>query len=97
MARKSKDKKICKSDIALIFVAVTLVAFVLKMIRLYETTGGVPEALVYGVLGILGFECGCLGKIYENKQKYKEREWQKEDKKEAEKKAKAGTKRRGSE
>ena len=89
-AKKSKEEKaMSKTDISLIVVLVILVAFVLKMIQLYEVTGGIPEVLCGGVLALLGFECGCLGKIYEVKKKYKEREWEKEDARAAEKKAKA--------
>lgn len=89
-AKKSKEEKaVTKSDVSLIIVLVMLIAFVLKMIQLYEVTGGVPEVLCASVIALFGFECGCLGKIYEVKKKYREREWEKEDAKAAEKKAKA--------
>lgn len=43
--------KIKTSKLILLVMAVLLVAFVVKMIDLYETTGGVPDTLVSGVLG----------------------------------------------
>ncbi len=43
--------KIKTSKLILLIMGVLLVAFVLKMIRLYETTGGVPDTLVSCVLG----------------------------------------------
>ena len=43
--------KIKTSKIVLMMIGVLLVAFVIKMIDVYETTGGVPDSLVAGVLG----------------------------------------------
>ena len=43
--------KIKTSKIVLLIMAVLLIAFVLKMIQLYEVTGGVPDTLVSCVLG----------------------------------------------
>lgn len=43
--------KIKTSKIVLLVLAVLLIAFVVKMIQLYETTGGVPDTLVTCVLG----------------------------------------------
>lgn len=43
--------KIKTSKLVLLVMAVLLIAFVLKMINLYETTGGVPDTLVSCVLG----------------------------------------------
>ena len=39
------------SKIVLVVMAGLLIAFVLKMIDLYETTGGIPDTLVQCVLG----------------------------------------------
>lgn len=39
------------SKIVLVVLGGLLIAFVLKMIELYETTGGVPDTLVSCVLG----------------------------------------------
>ena len=43
--------KIKTSKIILMVLGGLLIAFVLKMIQLYETTGGVPDTLVTCVLG----------------------------------------------
>lgn len=43
--------KIKTSKIILLVLGGLLIAFVLKMIDLYETTGGVPDTLVSSVLG----------------------------------------------
>lgn len=43
--------KVKTSKVILLILGVLLVAFVLKMINLYETTGGVPDTLVSCVLG----------------------------------------------
>lgn len=39
------------SKIVLVILGGLLIAFVLKMINLYETTGGIPDTLVSCVLG----------------------------------------------
>ena len=43
--------KIKTSKIVLLVIGCLLIAFVLKMIDLYEKTGGVPDTLVSCVLG----------------------------------------------
>ena len=43
--------KVKTSKLVLMVLAVLLVAFVIKMIDLYEKTGGVPDTLVSCVLG----------------------------------------------
>lgn len=43
--------KIKTSKIILLALGCLLIAFVLKMIHLYETTGGIPDTLVTCVLG----------------------------------------------
>ena len=43
--------KIKTSKIILVVMAVLLISFVIKMIQLYETTGGIPDTLVSCVLG----------------------------------------------
>ena len=43
--------KVKTSKIILLVLGILLIAFVLKMINLYETTGGVPDTLVSCVLG----------------------------------------------
>lgn len=43
--------KVKTSKIILLVLGGLLIAFVLKMINLYETTGGIPDTLVSCVLG----------------------------------------------
>ena len=43
--------KVKTSKLILLVMATLLIAFVVKMIDLYETTGGVPDTLVSCVLG----------------------------------------------
>lgn len=43
--------KIKTSKLILLVLGLLLIAFVLKMINLYETTGGIPDTLVQCVLG----------------------------------------------
>lgn len=43
--------KVKTSKLVLLIMGLLLVAFVVKMIQLYETTGGVPDTLVSCVLG----------------------------------------------
>ena len=43
--------KVKTSKIILLVLGILLIAFVLKIINLYETTGGVPDTLVSCVLG----------------------------------------------
>lgn len=43
--------KVKTSKIVLLVIAALLIAFVVKMIHLYETTGGIPDTLVQCVLG----------------------------------------------
>ena len=43
--------KLKTSTMVLVILGALLIAFVVKMINLYETTGGVPDTLVSCVLG----------------------------------------------
>ena len=43
--------KVKTSKLVLLILGLLLVAFVVKMIQLYETTGGIPDTLVSCVLG----------------------------------------------
>lgn len=88
MARKNKD--IGVMNIILIILGVFLLAFTVVMTCLYKATGGIPDTLVACVFALCGCECGVMGAIKNAKEKYREREWAKED----EKKAKASQKRR---
>ena len=66
-------------DIILVIVGAFLVAFTVKMIVLYETTGAIPDTLCQCVFAALGGECGIMGWIKTTKERNKDREWQIED------------------
>ena len=72
-------KKIGTMDIVLIVVGVALTAFTVEMIRIFRETGTEPSTLETCVFGALGGECGVMGWIKTNKERYRDREWQKED------------------
>ena len=81
--KKTLDAKIQKSiktmDIILIIVGVVLVAFTITMIWLHVTTGSIPDILCTCVFTTLGCECGVMGWIKTNKNKYYNRELDKEN------------------
>lgn len=66
-------------DVILVILGMFLFAFVGVMIYLYKITGGIPDTLVTCVFAICGCECGVMGWIKNCKEKYKDREWAKED------------------
>ena len=78
-----KNKKIKTSNIALCIVSVTLILFTVYMCLLFKEMGTVPDTLITCVFAVCGTECGALAWIRTSKEKYKEREWQKEDEKKA--------------
>lgn len=66
-------------DKVLIVVAVLLILFTLEMIHVFKTQGAIPDTLCNCVFLALGGECGVMGWIKTTKDKYKDREWAKED------------------
>lgn len=89
-AKKSKEEKdIGVMNIILIILGVFLLAFTVVMTYIYRVSGGIPDTLVACVFALCGCECGVMGAIKNAKEKYKDRAWEKEDAKAAEKKAKA--------
>ena len=78
-----KKKGIKTMDLILVIIGVSLVWFTHRMLTLYETTGGIPDTLCQCVFALLGGECGVMGWIKTNKEKYRDRKWQKEDMREA--------------
>lgn len=90
MAKKNKETGVM--NIILVILGIFLLIFTGAMVYLYKITGGIPDTLVTCVFAVCGCECGIMGMIKNAKEKYKDREWQKED----EKKSKAAV-RRGTE
>lgn len=72
-------KKYKTMDIVLVVVGFLLIAFTLKMIHVFETTGAIPDTLCTCVFAALSGECGIMGWIKVTKDKYTERKWQQED------------------
>lgn len=68
-------------DVILIFMAVVLILFTLRMIELFEIHEAVPDTLITCVFGLCGGECGFMGWIKTSKEKYRERQWMLEDQK----------------
>ena len=67
-------------DIVLAVIGVFLAVFTLAMVWLYYKTGSIPEILVTAVFTACTGELGFMGWIKNTKEKYREREWEKEDK-----------------
>ncbi len=74
-----KKKRLNKMDVILIVIAAALLVFTIKMIRIFEETGTIPDTLVTCVYATLGGECGAMAWIKNAKERNKDREWQKED------------------
>lgn len=84
--RKNEDaekpsKSIGTMNLILIIVGVSLVAFTVKMISLFELYGTVPDTLITCVFTALAGECGIMGWIKTTKEKNKDRKWLLEDRK----------------
>lgn len=81
--KKSLLSRIGVMNIILLVLAVALVAFTLEMIELFKQYGMVPDTLIQCVFVAVTGECGFMGWIKTNKEKYRDRKWQKEDMREA--------------
>lgn len=72
-------KRIGVMDIILVFIALTLIVFSVVMIRTFWLYEAIPDTLCTCVFAVLGTECGAMAWIKTTKERYKEREYQKED------------------
>lgn len=80
MGRKKTPKKnIGVMNIILVFIAVTLIVFTVVMIRTFWLYGAIPDTLCTCVFAVLGTECGAMAWIKTTKDRYREREYEKED------------------
>ena len=77
--KKTPKRKIGVMDIILIFIAVTLIVFTVVMIRTFWLYGAIPDTLCTCVFAVLGTECGAMAWIKTTKDRYREREYEKED------------------
>ena len=66
-------------NIILLISALLLAWFTVTMIQLFREYGMIPDTLVSCVFMALAGEAGIMGWIKTNKEKYRERRWQKED------------------
>lgn len=66
-------------NLILFICAVAIVAFTLEMIDLFKEYGMIPDTLVSCVFLAVTGECGFMGWIKTNKEKYRDRRWQKRD------------------
>ena len=66
-------------NLILLICAVAIVVFTLEMIDLFKEYGMIPDTLVSCVFLAVTGECGFMGWIKTNKEKYRDRRWQKQD------------------
>ncbi len=81
-----RRKKTMKTmDKVLIFIAIFLFFFVIAMVFVYLKTGGIPDTLVASVFTICGGEFGVMGWIKTTKDKFLDKDFEKESRKYMEK------------
>ena len=88
--KKNIFERIGVMNLALLFVAVSLVVFTVVMIDLFKTYGTIPDTLCLSVFGVLGGECGALAWIKNTKEKKRDRKVELEDREYYEGKEKTG-------
>lgn len=76
---EKRSKRLGTMDIILIIVAAALLIFTAVMIYLFATCGSIPDTLCTCVFAVLGGECGVMGWIKTNKDRIRDRQWEKED------------------
>lgn len=75
----AKKKCVGVMNIILVFVAISLITFTVIMIRTFQTYGAIPDTLCTCVFAALGGECGAMAWIKTNKERYRDRNWELED------------------
>ena len=81
--RKPLLQRIGTMNLILLITFLSLVAFVVKMIQLFEEYGAVPDTLITCCFAVCGGECGIMGWIKTVKERNREREWEVQDRQEA--------------
>lgn len=66
-------------NIILVIVFAFFIIFHLQMLDLYKTFGSLPETYAIAVVGATIGEAGICGWIRTNKDRHRERQWEKED------------------
>ena len=74
-----KKKSIGTMNVVLVIIAVFLLIFVSVMAWMYYMTGGIPDTLCTCVFAICGGECGVMGWIKTSKERYRDREYELDD------------------
>ena len=74
-----KKKKFGTMNLILVLIAIFLFIFVAVLLWLYYETGGIPDTLCTCVFAACGSECGVMGWIKTTKERYREREFELED------------------
>lgn len=74
-----KDEKMGTMDKVLLYLGIGIVVFIVVMVWLYKTTGGIPDTLCACVFTLAGGECGVMGMIQNGKNKYRDRQFELED------------------
>lgn len=75
-------KKFGTLNIILIIVFAFFILFHFQMLQLYKTFGSLPESYAIAVVGATIGEAGICGWIRTNKDRHRERQWEKEDERE---------------
>ena len=68
---KRTSRKIGTMDIILVIIGITLVIFTVVMLFIFTKYGAIPDTLCTCVFTALGSECGIMGWIKTNKEKYR--------------------------
>ena len=76
---ETDKKKMGTMNIVLIILAIFILIFVGVMLWMYYRTGGIPDTLCTCVFAICGGECGVMGWIKTNKERYRDRQFELED------------------
>lgn len=88
--QRSTGKSVGTMNIVLIIVGVTLVLFTVAMIAVFTICGAIPDTLVTCVFAACGGECGIMGWIKTTKERYRDRQYELEDREHEEKRQEDG-------
>lgn len=79
--REKRCSGVKTMDVILIIMGVFLLLFTVCMIIFFCLYGAIPDTLVTCVFATLAGECGIMGWIKTSKERYRERKWELEDRK----------------
>lgn len=88
--QRSTRKSIGTMNVILIIVGLTLVLFTVTMIAVFARCGAIPDTLVTCVFAVCGGECGVMGWIKTTKERYRDRQYELEDREHEEKRQEDG-------